>query len=255
MIALSHRLERTVVIRARRDTVFAFFTHTRDWAAWWGKGSTIDARPGGQMVIRHPNGVEASGEVLEVQAPERIVFTYGYVSGRPTPPGSSRVTIRLESHRRGTLLQLTHEFADVESRDEHVQGWRFQLSLFANLIANTVNAAATATVDRWFATWSEPDATTREETLAAIGSADIHFVDKFSCVAGDDDLKAHLAAVRRFMPGMRLKRDGEIRHCQWHVLADWVAIGPEEQERGRGTNLFVLDADGRIAEVTGFWAG
>jgi uncharacterized protein YndB with AHSA1/START domain len=255
MIALSHRLERTVVIRARRDTVFAFFTHTRDWAAWWGKGSTIDARPGGQMVIRHPNGVEASGEVLEVQAPERIVFTYGYVSGRPTPPGSSRVTIRLESHRRGTLLQLTHEFADVESRDEHVQGWRFQLSLFANLIANTVNAAATATVDRWFATWSEPDATTREETLAAIGSADIHFVDKFSCVAGDDDLKAHLAAVRRFMPGMRLKRDGEIRHCQWHVLADWVAVGPEEQERGRGTNLFVLDADGRIAEVTGFWAG
>jgi hypothetical protein len=38
------------------------------------------------------------------------------------------------------------------------------------------------------------------------------------------------------------------------VLADWVAVGSDGQERGRGTNLFVLDADGRIAAVTGFWA-
>ena len=52
---------------------------------------------------------------------------------------------------------------------------------------------------------------------------------------------------------MRLERRGEVRHCQWHVLADWVAIGSDGQERGRGTNLFVLDADSRIGEVTGFW--
>jgi hypothetical protein len=53
---------------------------------------------------------------------------------------------------------------------------------------------------------------------------------------------------------MRLERRGEIRHCQWHVLADWVAVGSDGQERGRGTNLFVLDGDGHIASVTGFWA-
>jgi hypothetical protein len=34
------------------------------------------------MLIRHPNGVEASGEVLEVLRPERIVFTYGYATGQ-----------------------------------------------------------------------------------------------------------------------------------------------------------------------------
>jgi hypothetical protein len=52
-----------------------------------------------------------------------------------------------------------------------------------------------------------------------------------------------------------MERRGEIRHCQWHVLADWVALAAAGEERGRGTNLFVLDADGRISEVTGFWAG
>ena len=154
-----------------------------------------------------------------------------------------------------TLLQLTHEFDDVEARDEHVQGWRFQFSLFANLVANTVNTAATGLVDRWFATWSEPDAAMRDAALAAIGAADIRFLDKFSTVEGRDEVKAHLAAVHRFMPGMRLERRGEIRHCQWHVLADWVVIGSSGQEQSDGTSLFELDADGRIAKVTGFWRG
>ena len=85
-IALAHRLDRTLVIQARRETVFQFFTDTPQWAAWWGAGSTIDPRPGGRMLIRHANGVEVSGQVLEVQPPERLVFTYGYAGGTPIPP-------------------------------------------------------------------------------------------------------------------------------------------------------------------------
>ena len=135
MITSTVRLDRTIVIRARPATVFEFFTSTPDWAAWWGAGSTIDARPGGQLLIRHPNGVEVTGEVIDVRAPERIVFTYGYASGKPIPPGGSQVTIRLDGHPAGTLLQLTHEFSDAGARDHHVQGWRFQLSLFANAVA------------------------------------------------------------------------------------------------------------------------
>jgi uncharacterized protein YndB with AHSA1/START domain len=255
MIALAHRLDRTVVIRATPATVFEFFTNDRDWAGWWGAGSTIDARPGGDVLIRHPNGIEVSGQVIEIAPPERITFTYGYASGSPIPPGGSRVTIRLERHPTGTVLRLTHEFDDAGVRDHHVQGWRFQLSLFANAIANKVNASAAATVDRWFAAWSDPAAPTREGALDEIAADDIRFHDKFSDVAGSDELKAHLDAVHRFMPGMRLDRRGDIRHCQWHVLAEWSAVDGAGQERARGTNLFVLDASGRIAEVTGFWAG
>jgi uncharacterized protein YndB with AHSA1/START domain len=252
-VALAHRLDRTLVIQARPETVFQFFTDTPQWAAWWGSGSTIDARPGGRMFIRHHNGVEVLGQVLEVRAPERIVFTYGCESGKPVPLEGSRVTIRLDRHPKGTLLQLTHEFADVQPRDEHVQGWRFQLSLFANVIADTVSRGASSLVDQWFATWSEPDAATRERTLAAIAVPDVQFGDKFSCLDGAGEVNVHLAAARRFMPGIRLERRGAVRHCQWHVLADWVALGSDGQERGRGTNLFVLNSDGRITSVTGFW--
>ena len=254
MITSTHRLDRTIVIHARPATVFEFFTSTPDWAAWWGPGSHIDPRPGGQLLIRHPNGVEVTGEVIDVQPPGRIVFTYGYASGQSIRSGGSRVTIRLEGHPDGTLLQLTHEFPDFDSRDQHVQGWRYQLSLFANAVANSVNASAPDTVDRWFAAWSDPETVSREATLAGIAADGIRFNDRYSSVVGQDDLKAHLAAVHRFMPGMRLERRGDVRHCQSRVLADWVAMSADGQERGRGTNLFVLDADSRIAEVTGFWS-
>ncbi len=254
-LTLAHRLDRTVVIGARPATVFGFLTDAGDWAAWWGAGSTIDARPGGRVLIRHPNGVEVFGEVLEIEVPTRIVFTYGYESGTPIPLGGSRVTIRLEPHPAGTLLQLTHELADIGTRDEHVQGWRFQLSLFANLVAGRAAAGAEATVDRWFSLWSEPDAETRDLALAEIGASRISVHDQFSRLDGAGDVMAHLGAVHRFMPGIRMERRGGIRHCQWHVLADWVALSAGGEERGRGTNLFVLDADGRISQVTGFWAG
>jgi hypothetical protein len=191
--------------------------------------------------------------VIDIEPPSRIVFSYGYASGQPIPPGGSRVTIQLDGHPAGTLLRLRHEFTDAGVRDQHVQGWRYQLSVFANGVANRVNSAAADTVDRWFAAWSDPDAGSRERALGAVAARGITVHDRFSCIEGDEDLRAHLAAVHRFMPGLRLERRGEIRHCQWRVLADWAAVGADGQEKGRGTNVFVLDADGRIADIAGFW--
>lgn len=251
--ALAHALERTVVIEAARETVFRFFTDTARWAAWWGAGSTIDPRPGGRVFIRHPGGVEVSGEVLEISAPERVVFTYGFVSGKPIPPGSSRVTIRLEPDGLNTRLHLSHEFADAAVRDEHVQGWRFQLSLFANVVADELHAGAAASVDSWFTAWSEPDAIRREEGLDRIAAPGVRFRDRFSLIAGIPDLVHHLAAAQRFMPGLRLTREGDIRHCQGTVLADWVARTGDGAERARGTTLFIFGAHGLIESVTGFW--
>jgi uncharacterized protein YndB with AHSA1/START domain len=250
---LPHRLDRTVLIEAGRDIVFRYFTDSARWATWWGAGSTIDARPGGRMYIRYPNGVEVAGEVVEVKMPVRIVFTYGFVSGQPIPAGSSRVTIRLEAEGDATRLTLIHEFADAGVRDEHVQGWRYQLSVFGNVVANAVHAGADAAVDAWFDAWSEPDAATRDATLGRIADPDIRFRDQFSLIAGLDDLRPHLAAVHRFMPGIRIHRDGAVRHCQGTVLADWFARGADGAERGRGTNVFIFRAPERIASVTGFW--
>ncbi len=253
MIALAHQLDRTIVIGAPPEVVFRYFTDPARWAAWWGAGSTIDARPGGRVFVRYPEGTEAAGEVIDIAPPSRIVFSYGYVSGKPVPAGGSRVTIRLEPSARGTRLHLVHEFADAAARDEHVQGWRYQLSLFANVVANEANGDAVQRVDAWFGLWTETDEGARAKTLAAIASGGGRLHDRFSCIEGAGELTQHIGAAQRFMPGIRLQRDGEIRHCQGTVLADWTASGADGQPRGRGTNVFTLGPDGRIESVTGFW--
>ena len=252
MQELPYRLDRTVVIQAKPETVFRFFTDSARWASWWGAGSTIDARPGGKVYIRHANGIESAGEVLEVDAGKRIVFTYGFVSGKPIPPGISRVTIRLEPDDAGTRLHLLHEFAEAGPRDEHVQGWRFQLSLFANVVANEVYADAARAVDAWYDAWNIADTAARDEILGRIATPAVRFRDRFSLLDGLADLTAHISAAQRFMPGIRLQRKGDVRQCQGTVLADWIAADANAQARMTGSSVFVFRADGKISAVTGF---
>jgi len=254
-IALPHVLDRTITIGAPMQTVFHYFTDPARWAAWWGAGSTIDARRGGRVYIRYPGGIEVSGEVVDIAPPDHIVFTYGFASGTPIPAGSSRVTIRLAPAPDGTRLTLRHEFADADAgvRDQHVQGWRYQLSVFANVVADEAHSGAAAAVDGWFAAWAIPDAAARRAALNAIAHPSVRFHDRFGATDGIDDLVPHIGAAQHFMPGMTMKRDGEVRHCQGTVLVDWKAAGPDGQSRGGGTNVFVFNADKKIVVVTGFW--
>jgi uncharacterized protein YndB with AHSA1/START domain len=254
MTTLEHVLERAIVICARRATVFRYFTDSERFAEWWGAGSTIEGRPGGAVKIRYPNGVTASGTMLEVLPDERVVFTYGYDDPRkPIPPGGSRVTITLEDRPGGTLLTLRHELPDRATRDEHVAGWRYQLALFANVAAREQAADLAGLLDRYFAAWSEPDASLRGEELGAVATDDVTFKDAFACVAGRDDLLAHVSACQVHMSGVGLRRDGEVRLCQGTAIVEWVAATADGQARGRGTSVFELSPEGRIAKVVGFW--
>ena len=250
---LTHTLDRAISIRADRESVFRFFTDAARWASWWGAGSSIEPRPGGRVLIRYPGGTEVSGEVVEIDEPRRLVFTYGFVKGTPFPPGSSLVTIELTPERGGTRVQLSHAFAEAADRDSHVQGWRYQLSLFANAVADDVHRSTAAVADQWFAGWSEPDAARRQAAIERIVTPEVTMRDRFSAIEGLPEVLAHLAAVHHFMAGTTMTREGEVRQCQGMAIADWIAKAADGQERGRGTNVFVLSADGRVESVTGFW--
>ena len=251
MTTLPHSLERSVLIRATPSVVFRFFTDSVRWSAWWGAGSTIDARPGGAIRIVLPGNVEAGGNVVELKAPERLVFTHGFASGKPMPIGGSRVTITLAPTAAGTQLTIVHDFAEAAARDEHVQGWRYQLSLFGNVVADEVNANALAAVDAWFASWSEIDVTVRAATLARIATASVTFRDRYSNLDGVGDILSHITAALHFMPNVRLVRDGAVRHCQGVALADWTVAGRDGKVAMSGTNVFTLGPTGLIESVVG----
>jgi uncharacterized protein YndB with AHSA1/START domain len=252
---LPHALERTVFIAARRETVFRFFTDSSRFAAWWGEGSRIEPRKGGAVHIRYPNGVVATGEVVELEPDRLISFTYGYEGeGKPVAPGGSLVTITLDSEARGTRLVLRHELPSAAARDAHVQGWRYQLAVFGNVVTNEQHAGLEARVDAFFTAWAEAEGDARRAALRAVAVEELTFRDRFSCTAGIDDLADHIGAAQVHMPGLRLERDGAVRHCQGTAVVDWRAVGPDGTLRGRGVNVLELAPDGRLAAVTGFWS-
>jgi len=252
--SLAHVLERTVTIRATRETVFRFFTESALFAAWWGKGSAIDPRPGGALRIVYPDASVASGTVLAIEPPVRVEFSYGYESAAAgLAPGASHVTVTLEEAAGGTRVRLRHALPSAALRDHHVQGWRFQLALFANAAARVQHEGLERSVDAFLALWGQTDEAAREAVLARVTHADVVFRDAYSATSGREDLAAHLRAAVAFMPGVTLAREGAVLHCQGTVLADWIARAADGTPRGRGRNVFELAPDGRITSVTGFW--
>ena len=248
---MSFTVDRTIVIAARRATVFRFFTDSARFARWWGEGSTIDGRVGGAVSIRYPDGSRASGEVKEIVPDTRIAFTYGYERGTPIAPGASLVTITLADAPGGTALTLHHDVADAAARDLHVQGWRYQLSVFARVASAEEHARAGEAIERWYAAWNERDDQARRAILTAIASDDLRFADSNGLTRGIDDLVGHIAGALRFMPGISLEARGKVRVMHGTALCEWAAVDASGAARMTGTSVVRFAPDGRIDEVIG----
>ena len=248
---LTESLDRRITIGARRETVFRYFTDSARFARWWGDGSHIDPRPGGEVFIHYPNGVTSKGEVIEIEPPRRVVFTY-------TTPGqslaeASLVTITLDEVEQGTVLNLHHAFSSAKIRDHFVQGWRHQLALFSKTIAEEVHANVAERVDAYLRAWGEPDGRLRRSLLESCATQGIVFRDAFSATDGLEEMLANLEAVQVFMPGMTLTRAGDVRQSHGTAIADWTASAADGSPRGRGSNVYDLSPDGLISRVIGYW--
>ena len=87
---------RTVRIAADAATVFRYWTDAELLVKWMGREATIDARPGGMFRVGYNATDIARGTVIEVDAPHRLVLTWGWEApGDSVPPGASRVEILL----------------------------------------------------------------------------------------------------------------------------------------------------------------
>lgn len=254
-MALPFAVERRVVVRARPETVFSFFTEPERFEAWWGKGSRIDANVGGDVRIELPGPTRILGRVESVGPGLRIAFTYGYENpAKPIPVGGSRIEASIEPHAHGALVHFRHEVATEAVRDAHAQGWRYHLSVLANAASRAAfEGELGARVDAWFAAWNTTDADARKSLLSRCCAVGVELRDGWSALAGLDEVAAQIAGAQAVMPGLALAREGAVRHCQGTALVDWT-MRRGETVLQRGTNVFALGEDGRFACVTGIAA-
>ncbi|MFN2543753.1 MAG: SRPBCC domain-containing protein [Actinomycetota bacterium] len=116
-------IEREVRIEASPDIVFELLTDPEQYVRWKGRAARLDARAGGEFRVEINDQATAVGEYLEVDPPNRVVFTWGWQGNDAVPPGSSTVEITLEPDGDATILRLVHSGLPAPAVGEHTQGW------------------------------------------------------------------------------------------------------------------------------------
>ncbi|MDQ2944257.1 MAG: SRPBCC domain-containing protein [Candidatus Dormibacteraeota bacterium] len=111
-------------IAASPTTIFAYLIDPKKFVQWMGVGAQLDPRPGGAFRIDADGEHIAIGEYREVDAPHRLVMTWGWEANGSVPPGSSLVEITLTPEGAGTLLRLRHtNLPTDQERETHRLGW------------------------------------------------------------------------------------------------------------------------------------
>jgi uncharacterized protein YndB with AHSA1/START domain len=121
-------LEVTVHIAASPDTVFPYFTDAGRVVEWMGDRATLDSVPGGRYRVHVRDGIEATGEFVEIDPPKRVVLTWGWTGHLTVPPGSTQVVVTLEEEDGGTRVVLRHYGLPSDAqRTHHRTGWEMYL--------------------------------------------------------------------------------------------------------------------------------
>jgi uncharacterized protein YndB with AHSA1/START domain len=82
--------------------------------------------PGGRFSV-DVHGAPVRGRFLEVDAPHRLVISWGYAGSDRLPPGASTVEVRLTARDGGTLVELEHRELPADERPGHATGWTHYL--------------------------------------------------------------------------------------------------------------------------------
>ena len=124
-------VRREITIAARPETVWEFLVDPDKATRWMGTSASLDARPGGEYRVEVISGNTAVGEFVEVDPPRRVVFTWGWTSGSPVLPGTTRVVVTLVAEGHGTRVVLRHHGLPADQLDHHQEGWTLCLDRLA----------------------------------------------------------------------------------------------------------------------------
>jgi uncharacterized protein YndB with AHSA1/START domain len=124
--------ERTLTIDASPETVWEFLVDPEKLMRWKGINADLDPKPGGIFRCEVIPGHIARGEYVEIDKPNRLVFTWGWDGEEGVPPGSSTIEIELVPEGAGTVLNFTHrDLPSAEASESHSKGWDHYLERLA----------------------------------------------------------------------------------------------------------------------------
>lgn len=140
-------VKREIEIAARPETIWQLLVDPKEVTRWMGQRADFDLRLGGRYRMDVVPGHIAAGEFKEIDAPRRLVYTWGWEGSAGVPPGSTTIVFELVPRGKGTLLRFTHkDLPDASAAESHAQGWDHYFERLA-IIAR----GGTVGVDPWIA--------------------------------------------------------------------------------------------------------
>jgi hypothetical protein len=110
-------------------------------------------------------------------------------------------------------------------------------------------------VEAYFAMWNETDPARRRAAIAAAWSEHASYVDPMFAAEGADGLDALAAGVHQQFPGHRFRLTEAVDAHHDRARWGWELVGPDGGAPvAAGVDFAVLAPDGRLREVTGFFA-
>ena len=120
----AHVVEMELRLDAPPEEVFRFLVDPERYVEWQGVRAELDPRPGGVYRVWMDAETIASGQYVAIDAPERVVFTWGWEGNEQIPPGSTTVELALRADGDRTVLTLRHSgLPDEEAAIMHRDGW------------------------------------------------------------------------------------------------------------------------------------
>jgi uncharacterized protein YndB with AHSA1/START domain len=116
-------IDKEVKIAAPQEQVFQFLIDPKKMSRWMGQNVALDPRPGGKYRIDLNGRNIMVGEFVEVEAPSKVVMTFGWEGDDAVPPGSTRLEFQLSSEGEETTLRLRHYGLSPERAESHTEGW------------------------------------------------------------------------------------------------------------------------------------
>jgi hypothetical protein len=111
----------------------------------------------------------------------------------------------------------------------------------------------TTTVDTYLEAYSEPDTGRRNELLEKAFASDGKLIDPPLDASGRQGISDMVGAVLGQFPGHRFRRASGIDSHHDAVRYGWELVAPDGSVTLAGMDVAVLDRDGRLQRVTGFF--
>lgn len=111
----------------------------------------------------------------------------------------------------------------------------------------------TTTIDTYLEAYSEADAERRNQLLEKVFAVDGQLIDPPLDAAGHQGISDMVGAVLGQFPGHRFRRVSGIDSHHDAVRYGWELVAPDGTVTLAGMDVALLDSDGRLQRVTGFF--